>query len=157
MFYIHHHDDQVSLFNANCRKAVLVAHILLTLKLHPKAVIDLLPYPLDSKVTTPVGIQEKADDVYCDTFLTLRGKYILIQTKESLNMIKSETENPLGYEITPLLTTVTPVPTFVGVNKEMVLIWKNPNKPEETDRISQMLASRYLDPKKTTMKKVNKK
>ena len=129
--YVHHHNNKVSLMNANCQKAVLVAHIQYTLKLSPTAVIDLLPYPTEAKPTAPVGMPEKAEDVYADTFLVPKGAYILLQLKEG-----GEGEDMLGTPGSPVVSAAG------GSNqKELVLVWESP-KPEFTEKVAAMLLLR---------------
>ena len=135
--YVHHHNNKITLMNANCQKAVLVAHIQYTLKLTPTTIIDLLPYPSEAKPTAPVGVPDKADDVYADTFLTPKGNYILLQVRDA-----GESEDMLGTPSSPLAAVASGSATTMGAHqRDLVLVWESP-KPEFTEKVAAMLSLR---------------
>ena len=151
--YIHHHNNKVTLMNANCQKAVLTAHILYTLKVQPpNAVVDLLPYPTEAKPTAPVGLPDKADDVYADTFLQPKGSYILLKAKDAGD---SEGEL-LGTPSSPVATSATA--GLTGGVRELQLLWEGP-KPEFNEKVAAMLTNRAGadQSKKGAAKKAGKK
>lgn len=148
--YVHHHNNKITLMNANCQKAVLVAHIQYTLKLTPTTIIDLLPYPTEVKPTAPVGVPDRADDVYADTFLTPKGNYILLQVRDA-----GEGEDMLGTPSSPLAAGSA---TGGAHQRDLVLVWESP-KPEFTEKVAAMLSLRAGadTAKKGAAKKTGKK
>ena len=78
MFYVHHGEDQLSMFNAKCQMPVLVNHMKKTMPAASASpAIDVVAQAAEYKTANPVGIAEKPEGTYGNTCLTLRGHYIL--------------------------------------------------------------------------------
>lgn len=86
MFYVHHNDDQTSVFNAKCQSVVLMNHIRKTLGV--AGVIDLLPQAAEYKTAAPLGACEKPEGTYGNTFLQPRAHYVLLQATEDEEGVK---------------------------------------------------------------------
>jgi hypothetical protein len=82
MFYVRHHDEQVHMFNAKCQAAVLVNHMKKAMGVPPTTAIDLVPQAAEYKNAQPIGLAEKPETIYGNTFLALRGSYILVSYVE---------------------------------------------------------------------------
>ena len=84
MFYIRSGDEAAatSMFNAKCQSVVLVNFIRKTLQLPTAGPVDLIPVTADPKLLVPLGIPDKGDNTYANTFLTLRGHYAVCSVRE---------------------------------------------------------------------------
>lgn len=80
MFYLRHHDDQVTMYNSKCQTVVLVNFIKKQLKVDGN--IDFIQQAADYKNAAALGIAERGDHTYANTFLQTRGTYILLQVQE---------------------------------------------------------------------------
>ena len=79
MFYVKH-KDVVTLFNATCQTAVLVARM--KEQFDVRGTVDLLQQNADYKVAAPLFLYEKPETIYADSFLTPRGTYFLLSVSD---------------------------------------------------------------------------
>ena len=89
MFYVHHHDDEVTVFNSKCQNVVLLNHIKKSLNVAGN--IDLVQQAADYKNVTPLGLADRGDSLYANTVLTFRGHYLLLQVQEDDDGVKEYT------------------------------------------------------------------
>jgi hypothetical protein len=147
MFYVKHHDDQVALFNSKCQSVVLANHIKKVL-LAPSAPaaagagavissaagavvpsaaaaggstssVDLVLYSADFKAAQPIGLFDKPDGVYANTYLQPRATYVLLSATD---------------------------PDDDGV-REYSAVWKS-SKGDESDKLTAALDARTADERK---------
>lgn len=89
MFYVRHHDDQVAMFNSKCQTVVLMNHMKSVLGV--KDSLDLLLQQPEYKAAAPVGVGEKQENVYANTYLNFRATYVLLGSQEDDDGIKEYT------------------------------------------------------------------
>jgi hypothetical protein len=80
MFYVKHHDDQVAYFNSRCQTVVLMNYMRNTLK--PSGNFDLVPQLADYKAVAPLGLVDRGDTNYVNTFVAPRSTYFLVEYAE---------------------------------------------------------------------------
>lgn len=80
MFYVRHHDDQVAMFNSKCQNVVLLNHMKKILGV--SGGIDLLLQQAEYKNLATVGMSDKGETTYANTFLQFRSTYILLGVQE---------------------------------------------------------------------------
>mgnify|MGYP001566161717 CR=1 FL=1 len=140
MFFVRHHDDQVALFNAKCHTVVLSQFIKKTLvpamggagvgapvaavalaavapasPVHAHRHIDLVPIGTDLKNVAPLGLPDKGDTIYANTFVQHRGSYALVTATD---------------------------PDEDGI-RDYALVWKKPG--DESDKLAAALEARTLE------------
>lgn len=93
MFYVHYGEDQVSLFNSKCQTVILMNYVKKTLNVKPPLQnMDLIPLAAEYKsAINPVGIAEKQENSYANTYLTTRGHYVLVTSVEDEDGVKEYT------------------------------------------------------------------
>jgi hypothetical protein len=89
MFYVRHHDDQLTMFNAKCQNVVLMNHIRKVLNV--AASIDLVAQAPDYKNVQPLALADRGDATYGHTFLAPRAIYVLLTVVEDEDGVKDFT------------------------------------------------------------------
>jgi hypothetical protein len=86
MFYVKYRDDQVACFNSRCQTIVLMNYMRNVLK--PAGAFDLIPQLADYKAVAPLGLAERGDTNYVNTFVNPRSTYFLAEYAEDEDAVR---------------------------------------------------------------------
>ncbi len=86
MFYVKYRDDQTAVFNSRCQTIVLMNYMRNVLK--PSGSFDLIPQLPDYKALAPLGLAERGDTNYVNTFVNSRSTYFLAEYTEDEEAVR---------------------------------------------------------------------